>query len=152
MAACTRRRELLVLLALSALSAQGSQLSTAWYVHGSQGALETQRVPGSTILSHHRTCLLLPRNGRWVWGSCGARCLRGGGGILPQLRGGWDEEEPGMSTEEELFGLRNSSSSDSSSEGGGLGPVTATQMREWELELFRGDPAVGPAFLPCRPV
>ncbi|KAJ1490431.1 hypothetical protein T484DRAFT_1884118, partial [Baffinella frigidus] len=138
-----RRRELLVVLVLSALSAPGSQLSAAPSGHGSQRPQETPWEPGSTIRAAHRTCLLLPGKGIWGGAGCRVRCLRGGGGILaqlPQLRGGWDEEEPGMSTEEELFGLRNSSSSDSSSDGG-LGPVTAAQMREWELELFRGDPA-----------
>jgi hypothetical protein len=138
MARGSRRRELLVVLALSALSAQGSQLAVA------PSGQETLCESGSMIRDHHRTCLLPLL-------ACGVRCLRGGGGILPQLRGGWDEENEEMSAGEELFGLQNSSGSDSSSEGG-FGPVSATQMRAWELELIKGDPAVGQHFLPCLPV
>jgi hypothetical protein len=135
------RCALLSVAALSALSAQGSHLPP--YLEG-QRRRDAQRALLGAWVTAWPSCTDAAVGPRRCIGMTGAvrrreSLIR----VSPRLRGGSYLEESDFSVDDDPLGLGNSTSSESDSDPeGGVGPVTAQELREWEEELIRGDATV----------
>ena len=135
------RCALLSVAALSALSAQGLHLPP--YLEG-QRRRDAQRALLGAWVTAQPPCTDAAVGPRRCIGMTGAvRRLESLIRVSPRLRGGSYLGESDFSVDDDPLGLGNSTSSDSDSDPeGGVGPVTAQELREWEEELIRGDATV----------